>query len=321
MTRLRRSAALALAGLLVAAGCARTVDGSATPVAGVTVGSTATSDSSATGATTTSTGSGSEGSATSTSGSGSGSAGSATSSSGASTAGSSVATSEFAERIAAGNAKVTSMIGEISFDVSGTTARGAFSETVSNSKITGIDMSLHLNVAGQAITIRLLLTGGKVYLANDQILQQLGASGKKWALASPTSSNSTLRTLATELNGYLDSSGTDQYLVYSKAANSVTAEGDEMVNGSVAHKYELVVDIEKAAQASTGEQRKSLQQLAAQGTTELPVQLWLDDQNRIVQAENTVTVNGVTAKTHFAVSSYNSEVTIAAPDPSTVYKG
>jgi hypothetical protein len=160
-----------------------------------------------------------------------------------------------------------------------------------------------------------------VYLGGTTVLKSLNAGTKKWALASTTSRNTTLRNLATQLDGYLNTASANQYEQYAAAAKSIVDAGPAPVGGATAHRYEVTVDVEALAKSSTGSARTSMEALVNSGVTSLPTTLWLDASNRVVQSHSTVKVRGITSTATFKVTGYNVPVSIKAPLAADVYTG
>ncbi|WP_188941837.1 hypothetical protein [Nakamurella endophytica] len=337
-TALRALAAACL--LAVAAGCAGTVAGTAQPVAGATITSpsaTGTAQSATgTGQPATSPGTDSDpttpdpgtttGSSTASTGSSGGTDGTdgtdgTTTGSTATSSGQRVDPAEFASRVRKANGALRSMVGSLTVRAAGTSAEGAFSEALAGGRITGIDMNLRLSVSGTDLSMRLLLVSDKIYVSGQELLSRMGITGKRWALASPDSENPVLQQLAGQLDGYLRSAGADQYSVQAAAASEIVDEGPADVKGVRTTRYRMVVDVAKAAAAATGAQKQQLEQSLAAGLRSLPITVYLDERDRVVRAESRTTASGVTASTSFEATSFDTDVTISAPDPATVYTG
>ncbi len=227
----------------------------------------------------------------------------------------------FAAKLKAANATVKSLKGSIVVVAGPVKVSGSFGETLSGGQVNALDMSMFVSEGSKDIPIRMLIVDGKVYLGGTSILQSLDAGTKKWALASKTSTNATLRNLADQLDGYLTTASANQYEQYAAAAKSIVDAGAVSVGGVSAHRYNVTVDVAALAKSSTGSAKTSMEALANAGVASLPTTLWLDKSNRVVQSGSTVKVSGVTTTTTFKVTGYNVPVTVKAPAPADVFTG
>ena len=176
-------------------------------------------------------------------------------------------------------------------------------ETLGDGKLTGYKFSETL--PGSTTPLVLVFTGGKTYV---QPPANLNDTGKPWILVSATSSNSFARTLATTLGQLQSSASIDSFGVLSQASSGLRTIGDETVGGVESTHYAFVVDVAKLPGSFSG--KSALQQA---GISSIPVDLWLDAQNRPVQAVQRISVSGQQTTTTIAISAYNKPVTITAP--------
>ena len=205
--------------------------------------------------------------------------------------------SEFAAKLTAGNAGVKSVKGTITMTSGSVTVDGTYAETVAANRVTGMSMNMFITVSGQRVPMKLLLVGGKTYIGGDLLLTAVGAGSKSWALASATSSNSTLRSLSTSMAGLTSSAGVTGYELLALTAATITDGGAAEVGAVAAHKYLL---------SSRNGDKTSL---------------WLDSGNRVVQVEVTSDVSGEAMRVKMTMTGYNSGVAIKAPAASDVYTG
>jgi hypothetical protein len=229
----------------------------------------------------------------------------ATGSSGSSgsTGGEPAGTQEFSDRVVAALQSVSSVHVEIVTSLSGQPLTVGGDETIAGGKLTGYRFSETL--PGSSTPLVLVFTGGKTYV---QPPASLNDTGKPWILVSPTSSNSFARTLATTLGQLQSSASVDSFGVLALASSDLRTIGDETVDGVEATHYAFTVDVAKLPGTFTG--KTALQQA---GVTSIPVDLWLDAQNRPVKAVQKVSVNGQQTSTTVSISDYNKPVTITAP--------
>jgi hypothetical protein len=242
---------------------------------------------------------------------------------GTTTSGGSIDPAAFGARMAVANTGVRSLVGSLSL-VAGTTAEdGTFSETLSGGKISAIDMSVFVRSGAQNLALKVLIVDNKVYVGGSEIMTALNAGSRKWALAGPSSANATLRTIGTQLAGYLDSASANQYALYGQAARSVVDQGSVLLGTVRAHKYGLSVDVLKLAKLlpATKSQANSMQALADAGVTTIPTTIWLDASDRLVQVSSTVKLADISSATVFRVGSYNTSVVITAPAAADVFTG
>ena len=227
----------------------------------------------------------------------------------------------FAATLKAANAGVKSLRGSIAVAAASVKVTGTFGETLSGGQVTALDMSMFISEGSNDLPLRMLIVDRKVYIGGTTLLKSLNAGTKKWALASADSKNSSLRTLAAQLDGYLTTASANQYELYAIAAKSIMDGGPDRVGAVSAHRYEVVVDVAKLAAASPASARASMEALVKAGVTTLPATLWLDPSGRLLQSESTVKVSGLTSKSTFKVTGYNVAVSIKAPATADVYTG
>ena len=143
---------------------------------------------------------------------------------------------------------------------------------------------LTFSVGGTAS--RSLLVGRTLY---REVRPPAAASGKSWLkqdLASVVAS-----TGFSGVQGLLQAQPDDPAgnLGYLRAADRVVVVGRDRVRNTPTTRYRAVVDLKKAAEGSSAEQGRVLRQLASQlGLTSLPVDVWLDDGNRVRRLDHTV---------------------------------
>jgi len=228
---------------------------------------------------------------------------------------------EFAARMKAANEGVRSVKGSMTVEAGPTGISGTFSELLVTGHASAVDMTMFLKQGDQDLSMRMLLVGGKFYLGGHSILAALNAGEKQWALISKTSSNSRLRQLAAQLDGYLTTVSSDQYELYARAAASVQDAGRQQLGGVSAHKYLVMVDVPKMAELSTGALRTSAQLIQQSGIKTIPTTIWLDASDRLAQSDVSLTIRGVTTHTSFKISAYDATVVINPPAPAGVYTG
>jgi hypothetical protein len=187
------------------------------------------------------------------------------------------------------------------------TAQG--NEKLSGGKLTALDMSEQIGT----LTIGIRILGSTIYA---KLPPSSGVpAGKPWIKASTTSTDPSLRQIATSITSAEQSASLDGYRSFAQAATSVKDLGSSQINGTSATKYSLVVDVSKLpASAAT-------QALKTAGLTTLPVDLWLDDQGRPVQFVENLTVQGKPVATKVTITNFNAPVTITAPPANQITTG
>jgi len=179
---------------------------------------------------------------------------------------------------------------------------GQGDETLSGGKVTALDlteqvsgMSIGMRIVGTAIFAKLPASAG-------------GSTAKPWTRLDPNSSNATLKQLAQSLTSAASSSSVSNYGKFAQVATSAKDLGPGSVAGTSAEHYRLVIDPAKLAQVDA-----SVGALAEAGISTIPVDLWLDSENRPVQFLMNLSVQGQSVSTKVAMSNFDKPVTITAP--------
>lgn len=118
-----------------------------------------------------------------------------------------------------------------------------------------------------------------------------------------------------------------QTLVYLKAAGSVESQGTEAIGGVDTTKYHAVVDLDKVPDAAPPAQRAAIRTSTKNlentyGITELPLDVWIDDQGLPRRMTYTISVNtqgqNVITSLSMDLSGYGVDVNVTPPPASQV---
>lgn len=216
-----------------------------------------------------------------------------------------------AARLQAGVANVKTAHIELNVGIGGQQLTASGDEKVNNGKLTAL--KLIENLPGGTGQIEIIVVGGKSYAKLPAALNKTNKSKKPYLLISKTSTNPTARLLATSIESTLSSASLDSIGAFARAAGSVKLVGRESVGGVPATHYSFVVDLAKLPATYPGKSG-----LSAAGLKSIPVDLFVDDQNRPIQATEKLTVAKRAVSSKVTVTKYNQPVTISAPPASQV---
>lgn len=156
--------------------------------------------------------------------------------------------------------------------------------------------------------IRVVAVSGKAYV---NVVSGPDATGKTWILASPTSKNPVLKSLAGSIASAQQSGAADAYGVFVLAARSAKNVGTEPIAGQPATHYTVTVDLGKVhSPLITTEIRQAMSEA---GVSTIPLDLWLDDHGRPLKVVDVVAAEGQRGTNTVTLTKYNESVTIAAP--------
>jgi hypothetical protein len=186
------------------------------------------------------------------------------------------------------------------------TITGAGNELLAQGKLRAMDLTETVPRLGE---LRVVIDAGKTYL---KLPASVNHAAKPWVLVSPASSNPVVRQLGTTLQSIEQSAALDQFTTFTNAAR-VTRHMQETLNGAPATHYVLSVDVTKLPSSLPGKE-----QLTAAGLTTLPVDLWIDQQGRLVKVAENLTVKSQHVSTTISIGQYNAPVTIAPPPAAQV---
>jgi hypothetical protein len=209
----------------------------------------------------------------------------------------------------ASTATVHSVHLELSVAVGSVTVTAAGDEIVAQSSLQALDVTGFGPTRGD---LRINITAGTTYL---RLPPALNHTSKPWVLVSPTSKNPVVRQLQTVLQSVAQVAMVDPFRVLGSAAR-VTGHTQENLDDAPVTHYVLSVDVAKLPASAPGKQ-----QLTAVGLTSLPLDLWVDQQGRLVQFTEAFDVKGQHVSTTAKFGPYNRPVTITPPPADEVSTG
>ena len=169
-----------------------------------------------------------------------------------------------------------------------------------------VAMDLQEKLGGDLV--RVLAVGGKAYV---NVVSGPDATGKTWILASPTSTDPVLKSLAGSIASAQQSGAADAYGVFVLAARSAKKVGTEPIAGQAATHYTVTVDLRKVHSPLITAQIR--QAMSEAGISTIPLDLWLDDHGRPLKVVDVVAAEGQRSTNTVTLTKYNEPVTIAAP--------
>lgn len=138
-------------------------------------------------------------------------------------------------------------------------------------------------------------------------------TAKPYVLVSPTSSDAQIRALAQSLQSSTTAAPLETTGVFVSSARSLRDLGRVTVNGVRTTRYAIVIDPSKLP--ADFPQKATI---VSSGTTSIPLDLYVDSQDRPVRVVEHVTVGATTVDSTFSQSNFNAPVTITAPPASEV---
>jgi hypothetical protein len=218
---------------------------------------------------------------------------------------------ELAAKLKAGAASVTSARINLSTKVGTETVLTLQAdEQLADGKLA----AMNLTERAGTVNLTLRLADGVLYV---KLPSSTNTTGKPWAKATADSTNPTLKQLASSLNSLEQSTSLSQYGSFVNAASSLKTIGTEQVGGTTATHYSFIVDVTKVDAGAFTPAVK--QALAATGLTQIPVDMWVDEQGRTVKVSEKFTVQGQPVSTDFTLNNLNQPVTITAPPAGEVF--
>ncbi len=170
---------------------------------------------------------------------------------------------------------------------------------------TAIDV--HLTSGGQQV--ELITVGGTSYAK----LSGTASSAKPWQIVSASSKNPVIQGLATGVNVATMTSSLSVIAGLVRSSSDLHSLGSEQVDGVATTHYTMKLDPTK----KTGNaQLDGL--LSSLGSTKIPVDLWLDSDNRPVKFIIHVALGGTDFPVTADVSKFDAPVSITAPPASQV---
>lgn len=218
--------------------------------------------------------------------------------------GSTISVATLAQRLDAALNQLTSA--HLDVDAGGLGGTSTADVTLASGHATASDV--HLTQSGQQVE--------EITVGSTSYVKIPGTSGQPWVKVSPTSSNPIAKGLATGISvaGLTSSLGIVTDLVRSSSDLAVT--GSEQVDGVATTHYTMKLN---PKQATGSPQLTGL--LAVLGSSPVPVDLWLDSQDRPVKFTIHVSLGGVALPVTVQVSKFDVPVSISPPPAAQVSSG
>lgn len=221
-----------------------------------------------------------------------------------SSAGKSVDVNAFADRLSAAYAQLQSAHVEFAIDGGPLATQGLVDEKLRD---------------GHVYASQLSQNGTSIVTVDGRSYASLSSSeypDKPWVLVSPTSSEDEVRQLAATLGAASTATGPDVIESYTRAAKSVHDRGTATVNDTSTEHYTITFDVDHL----TGDAAAAIATLKSVGITEVPLDIYLDKQDRPAEVAITVKVQGQEVSEQFLYTYYrdSDEVTIKAPSADQV---
>ena len=125
-----------------------------------------------------------------------------------------------------------------------------------------------------------------------QLTQQLG--GKPWVKIDVQSLSRRLGLDLSTLGQYQSGDPSQAVRFFKGASKDTTAVGTETVRGDPATHYRTTIDLNRAAQVTSGDEQAALQRLAQlYGNQPIPADVWVDGQNRMRRLSYTLDLSKV----------------------------
>lgn len=223
----------------------------------------------------------------------------------------------FAAALTEANKSVTAVKGSATGTLNGQPLlQLEYQSAVANGVPTAMQMSNTTSAGGQSIAMDILMVDGKWYLGGATMLQQLGVTSGTWVLLDKNSTNPVIAQLATQMEAQTQAQGTAQVEQMVAVAKSLEEVGAEDVEGVPTTHYRLTLDAAEAAKLSGASPGEQTETAAAVG--DIPVDLWIDENNRTVQMQMNLDVQGQTLTMTMKMYDYDVPVEIAAPAPEEI---
>lgn len=197
----------------------------------------------------------------------------------------------------------------VRYRIDGQVISGAGDETFSSGKLDAMKLAERIPRVGLA-TFLLIKKTSYAKLPNSVFPSVKGAP---WVRLRTSSMDQLIRQLAKSFASTEQESSVDSFANAAGVAESFVPLGRARVGGRPAEHYRIMESVAKLAALDP-----KVKPLLHAGVTEIPVQLWLDQQNRIIKFQENVTAQGDSEFVTATVSRYNAPLQITAPPPNEV---
>lgn len=203
----------------------------------------------------------------------------------------------------AGVGKLASAHFVITGTVSGQPLTGSGDQKVDNGTLTGLQAQAKLPVVGD---VGIVVDATKRYV---KVPPPLATAARPWVRVTADSKNLVVKQFAGLLDAALAAGDLGGLADLADAATSTRKVGSDPVDGTPATRYAIVVDPAKLPDKAAS---------VALGTATIPVDLWVDAQDRPLRVHAKLAVVGQPVEVTVTFSKYDAPVTITAPPASQI---
>lgn len=183
-------------------------------------------------------------------------------------------------------------------------AQGQETLTEAAFSVEGGDYSIQGTSTSGSDTIELILVDGQMYVRTNQM-------GEKWVLVSEDSEDPTIAMMAAMMAQLEDSMNPRVAVDLYAQAGDFTVRGPDEVDGVKATVYTGSLPVEALAAQLPEDMRAAT--LEALGTEPIPVEVWLDAEDRPARLVQSMTVMGATSTTTQEYQAWGEPVEVEAP--------
>lgn len=225
-----------------------------------------------------------------------------------------------AEAITPANEELTSITGTLKASANGQPlSKGQYKAALVDGQPTAMQLGTVTSADGgqqlHQLELELWMVDGVSYVGGEQILQQLGVApgSGTWVQLDKNSPNSVIAQLATEMEVHTQTQGPQQIQSLATDGQSMKEIGAEDVGGTATTHYQVMIDGQRALELS-GSGASSPE--AAQALPDaVPLDLWVDDQNRLVQVKMESEVEGQVLTLMMGFTGFDDPVDVVVPAP------
>jgi hypothetical protein len=186
---------------------------------------------------------------------------------------------------------------------------------------TGVEMSFRMKTPGAGGEVSMIVLGDGAYLKMPSD-QRLGA--KPWLKIGKSGDDPVSKLFGSLIDTARNSASVDAITEQAGQAGSIRSTAPDTVDGVTATRYELSVDVAKAADTVKDKMIKTgFRTMVEQGVKAVDTTLWVDGDNlpiKVVTEQPTLGAQGSTSRVRMTIrySDWGAPVEITAPSPSEV---
>jgi hypothetical protein len=211
-----------------------------------------------------------------------------------------VSAAQLASKLESSLGRISSAKFTLNFTIGTTAVSGSGAEQLNRGKLVALKVSEVS--AGGTNGAELIIVGGKTYA---KLPASVAKTTKPYVLVTPNSKNPLVRALAPQLTSALTSASLGSVNEFVRAAKSIQDKGAQRVDGVPTTHYTVLVDITKLP--------AQLQRDLGGTLTTLPLEIYLDSQDRPVLYTESATLQGQKESVRVTLSDFNKPVTISPP--------